>query len=105
MTHEKPQNFFSTVIAAYKLYVCVHLSLPPPSLFQFLPFSFLTLSSLPASASLSLLLLSLPPLLQPFLGSSDSVNQVSGKIKLGKEVLATLEGHWVRLMTFDDVVL
>lgn len=35
-------------------------------------------------------------LLQPFLGSSDSVNQISGKIKLGKEVLATLEGHWVR---------
>lgn len=33
--------------------------------------------------------------LQPFLGSSDSVNQISGKIKLGKEVLATLEGHWV----------
>lgn len=32
---------------------------------------------------------------QPFLGSSDSVNQISGKIKLGKEVLATLEGHWV----------
>lgn len=33
--------------------------------------------------------------LQPFLGSDDSVNQISGKIKLGKEVLATLEGHWV----------
>ncbi|CAF95054.1 unnamed protein product [Tetraodon nigroviridis] len=33
--------------------------------------------------------------LKPFLGSSDSVNQISGKIKLGKEVLATLEGHWV----------
>ncbi|GAA6078777.1 oxysterol-binding protein-related protein 8 isoform X1, partial [Tachysurus ichikawai] len=32
--------------------------------------------------------------LKPFLGSSDSVNQISGKIKLGKEVLATLEGHW-----------
>lgn len=36
-------------------------------------------------------------LLKPFLGSSDSVNLISGKIKLGKEVLATLEGHWVRL--------
>uniref|UniRef100_A0A7N8YML3 Oxysterol-binding protein n=1 Tax=Mastacembelus armatus TaxID=205130 RepID=A0A7N8YML3_9TELE len=32
--------------------------------------------------------------LKPFLGSCDSVNQISGKIKLGKEVLATLEGHW-----------
>uniref|UniRef100_F7A3Q9 Oxysterol-binding protein n=1 Tax=Xenopus tropicalis TaxID=8364 RepID=F7A3Q9_XENTR len=32
--------------------------------------------------------------LKPFLGSDDSVNQISGKIKLGKEVLATLEGHW-----------
>ncbi|XP_043963578.1 oxysterol-binding protein-related protein 8 isoform X1 [Gambusia affinis] len=32
--------------------------------------------------------------LKPFLGSSDCVNQISGKIKLGKEVLATLEGHW-----------
>lgn len=36
-------------------------------------------------------------LLKPFLGSSDSVNLISGKIKLGKEVLATLEGHWVGL--------
>lgn len=33
--------------------------------------------------------------LQPFLGNNDSVNQISGKIKLGKEVLAILEGHWV----------
>ncbi|XP_034777737.2 oxysterol-binding protein-related protein 8-like isoform X8 [Acipenser ruthenus] len=32
--------------------------------------------------------------LKPFLGNNDSVNQISGKIKLGKEVLATLEGHW-----------
>lgn len=34
-------------------------------------------------------------ILQPFLGNNDSVNQISGKIKLGKEVLAILEGHWV----------
>lgn len=33
--------------------------------------------------------------LQPFLGNNDSVNQISGRIKLGKEVLAVLEGHWV----------
>ncbi|XP_075065674.1 oxysterol-binding protein-related protein 8 isoform X6 [Mixophyes fleayi] len=32
--------------------------------------------------------------LKPFLGNDDCVNQISGKIKLGKEVLATLEGHW-----------
>uniref|UniRef100_A0A2K5QQA8 Oxysterol-binding protein-related protein 8 n=1 Tax=Cebus imitator TaxID=2715852 RepID=A0A2K5QQA8_CEBIM len=32
--------------------------------------------------------------LKPFLGSSDCVNQISGRLKLGKEVLATLEGHW-----------
>ncbi|XP_018111434.1 oxysterol-binding protein-related protein 8 isoform X3 [Xenopus laevis] len=32
--------------------------------------------------------------LKPFLGSDDNVNQISGKIKLGKEVLATLEGNW-----------
>ncbi|KAH0616697.1 hypothetical protein JD844_028018 [Phrynosoma platyrhinos] len=32
--------------------------------------------------------------LKPFLGNNDNVNQIVGKIKLGKEVLATLEGHW-----------
>uniref|UniRef100_A0A8C9TVH8 Oxysterol-binding protein n=1 Tax=Scleropages formosus TaxID=113540 RepID=A0A8C9TVH8_SCLFO len=32
--------------------------------------------------------------LKPFLGSSCSVNQISGKIRLGDEVLATVEGHW-----------
>ncbi|XP_063783487.1 oxysterol-binding protein-related protein 8 isoform X2 [Pseudophryne corroboree] len=32
--------------------------------------------------------------LKPFLGNDDCVNQISGKLKLGKEVLATLEGHW-----------
>ncbi|XP_069569244.1 oxysterol-binding protein-related protein 8 isoform X1 [Brachyistius frenatus] len=40
--------------------------------------------------------------LKPFLGSSDSVNQVSGKIKLGKEVLATLEGHWDSEIFIND---
>ncbi|MCJ8742887.1 hypothetical protein PDJAM_G00087350 [Pangasius djambal] len=38
----------------------------------------------------------------PFLGSSDSVNQISGKIKLGKEVLATLEGHWDSEIFIND---
>ncbi|XP_071809388.1 oxysterol-binding protein-related protein 8-like isoform X2 [Asterias amurensis] len=32
--------------------------------------------------------------LKPFLGGSDSSNQIVGKIKFGKETLATLEGHW-----------
>lgn len=79
------------------MYVCISLSFPV-SLFN--PFHFLTLS-------VSLPLLYLTPHLQPFLGSSDSVNQVSGKIKLGKEVLATLEGHWVRfcLHSFDGCLL
>ncbi|XP_028934337.1 oxysterol-binding protein-related protein 8 isoform X1 [Ornithorhynchus anatinus] len=40
--------------------------------------------------------------LKPFLGSNDSVNQISGKIKLGKEVLATLEGHWDSEVVIND---
>ncbi|XP_029453005.1 oxysterol-binding protein-related protein 8 [Rhinatrema bivittatum] len=40
--------------------------------------------------------------LKPFLGNDDSVNQISGKIKLGKEVLATLEGHWDSEVTIRD---
>ncbi|XP_051544152.1 oxysterol-binding protein-related protein 8 isoform X4 [Myxocyprinus asiaticus] len=40
--------------------------------------------------------------LKPFLGSSDSVNQINGKIKLGKEVLATLEGHWDSEIFIND---
>ncbi|XP_043914937.1 oxysterol-binding protein-related protein 5 isoform X2 [Protopterus annectens] len=32
--------------------------------------------------------------LKPFLGSNASVNMVSGKIKRGEEVQATLDGHW-----------
>ncbi|XP_060771046.1 oxysterol-binding protein-related protein 5 isoform X1 [Neoarius graeffei] len=32
--------------------------------------------------------------LKPFLGSSYNVNQVSGKIRMGEDVLATVEGHW-----------
>ncbi|XP_030070001.1 oxysterol-binding protein-related protein 8 isoform X2 [Microcaecilia unicolor] len=40
--------------------------------------------------------------LKPFLGGDNSVNQISGKIKLGKEVLATLEGHWDSAVTIND---
>ncbi|XP_062402852.1 oxysterol-binding protein-related protein 5 [Sardina pilchardus] len=32
--------------------------------------------------------------LKPFLGGSCSVNQISGKIRMGDEVMATVEGHW-----------
>ncbi|XP_048401285.1 oxysterol-binding protein-related protein 8-like isoform X3 [Stegostoma tigrinum] len=34
--------------------------------------------------------------LKPFLGGSDAVNQITGKIMLGEEIHATLEGHWDR---------
>lgn len=37
-------------------------------------------------------------LFQPFLGGGEFTNAVSGKIRLGKETLATLDGHW------DDTV-
>ncbi|XP_056365864.1 oxysterol-binding protein-related protein 8 isoform X1 [Oenanthe melanoleuca] len=40
--------------------------------------------------------------LKPFLGNNDSVNQISGRIKLGKEVLAFLEGHWDSEVTISD---
>ncbi|KAM9754122.1 oxysterol-binding protein-related protein 5 isoform 2-T2 [Menidia menidia] len=32
--------------------------------------------------------------LKPFLGGSSSVNQISGKIFVGEELLATIDGHW-----------
>ncbi|XP_037913777.1 oxysterol-binding protein-related protein 8 isoform X4 [Hermetia illucens] len=32
--------------------------------------------------------------LKPFLGGADQTNLVSGRIKLGKETLATIQGHW-----------
>jgi len=38
--------------------------------------------------------------LRPFLGGGEFTNAVSGKIRLGKEVLATLDGHWD-----DEVIL
>lgn len=44
------------------------------------------------------------PVHQPFLGSSDILNQISGKIKLGKEVLATLEGHWVSIAVKNQTI-
>uniref|UniRef100_A0A8C1FJF4 Oxysterol-binding protein n=2 Tax=Cyprinus carpio TaxID=7962 RepID=A0A8C1FJF4_CYPCA len=32
--------------------------------------------------------------LKPFLGSSCNVNQISGKIRIGEDILATVDGHW-----------
>ncbi|KAG8230009.1 hypothetical protein J437_LFUL008450, partial [Ladona fulva] len=32
--------------------------------------------------------------LRPFLGGSEQTNAISGRLKLGKETLATIEGHW-----------
>ncbi|XP_059833537.1 oxysterol-binding protein-related protein 8 isoform X2 [Hypanus sabinus] len=40
--------------------------------------------------------------LKPFLGNSNNVNQVVGKIKLGSEVLANLEGHWDGEVIIND---
>ncbi|KAF2974724.1 hypothetical protein EK904_001591 [Melospiza melodia maxima] len=40
--------------------------------------------------------------LKPFLGNNDNVNQISGRIKLGKEVLAVLEGHWDSEVIISD---
>jgi hypothetical protein len=31
---------------------------------------------------------------QPFLGGAEQTNAISGRLKLGKETLATIEGYW-----------
>lgn len=41
--------------------------------------------------------------LKPFLGGSDAINVVTGKIKLGKETLATISGHWDKECRIKDV--
>ncbi|XP_076351561.1 oxysterol-binding protein-related protein 8 isoform X4 [Tachypleus tridentatus] len=40
--------------------------------------------------------------LKPFLGGPELCNLVTGKIKLGKETLATIEGHWDAEIYFMD---
>ncbi|XP_039970481.1 oxysterol-binding protein-related protein 8 isoform X1 [Bactrocera tryoni] len=40
--------------------------------------------------------------LKPFLGGSDYTNLISGKIKLGKETMATISGHWDTEMTIKE---
>ena len=40
--------------------------------------------------------------LRPFLGGGEFTNAVSGRLKLGKETLATLDGHWDEKVMFKD---
>lgn len=40
--------------------------------------------------------------LKPFIGGNDYINSVSGKIKIGKENLGTIEGHWDREIWYRD---
>ena len=39
---------------------------------------------------------------QPFLSGYDANNLVSGKLRLGKETLATLQGHWDSSMSLTS---
>lgn len=40
--------------------------------------------------------------LKPFLGGNEYTNIVSGKLKLGKQTLATIHGHWDNSITIKD---
>merc|ERR1712106_358053 len=40
--------------------------------------------------------------LKPFLSGGDANNLLSGKLKLGKDTMATLEGHWDGKITLVD---
>jgi hypothetical protein len=40
--------------------------------------------------------------LKPFLGGNEYTNLVSGKLKLGKQTLATINGHWDDTITIKD---
>lgn len=40
--------------------------------------------------------------LQPFLGGADQLNMVVGRIKLGKETLAMVNGYWDGQITITD---
>jgi len=40
--------------------------------------------------------------LKPFLGGADQINCISGRLKLGKETLATLEGYWDGVSKIKD---
>lgn len=41
--------------------------------------------------------------LKPFLGGADTINVVTGKIKLGKETMATIQGHWDKECRIKDM--
>ncbi|ALC46454.1 CG42668 [Drosophila busckii] len=41
--------------------------------------------------------------LKPFLGGADATNVVTGKIKLGKDTLATIQGHWDKECRIKDM--
>lgn len=61
----------------------------------FLPSCYITVfGSLPVLTGLIMFSIFILPW-QPFFGGSASINQISGKIKSGEEVLASLNGHWV----------
>lgn len=40
--------------------------------------------------------------LKPFLGGSDQTNIVTGKLKLGKQTMATIHGHWDGTVSMKD---
>jgi len=40
--------------------------------------------------------------LRPFLGGGELTNAVAGRLKLGKETLATIDGHWDEKVVFKD---
>ncbi|XP_065165540.1 oxysterol-binding protein-related protein 8 isoform X2 [Atheta coriaria] len=40
--------------------------------------------------------------LKPFLGGAEQTNCITGRLKLGKETLATLEGYWDGVITIKD---
>ena len=40
--------------------------------------------------------------LRPFLGGGEFTNAVSGKLRLGKETLFTIDGHWDDTVTMKD---
>lgn len=86
-----------------RIHVRIHSAFPQKqwksSSCTFLPSCCISVfGSLPVLTRLTTFAVSLLPW-QPFFGGSASINQISGKIKCGEEVLATLTGHWV---TFDN---
>lgn len=86
-----------------RIHVIIHSAFPQKywksSSCTFLPSCCVSVfGSLPVLTRLTTFAVSLLPW-QPFFGGSTSINQISGKIKCGEEVLATLTGHWV---TFDN---